>query len=106
MKSSPDMGMSIPNTVGQIGHEMPPKSLSKVDTTGGFCKKKKCCTIQFYKIWVISSVGWHTVHLKIQAKEQDEAFHALAKLAELALSYFLENFMNPVSCIFPYLEKY
>ena len=30
MKSSPDLGMSIPNAVGQIGHEVPPKSLSKL----------------------------------------------------------------------------
>ena len=84
MKSLPDVGMSIPSTVGQISHEMPPKFWLD--------KKGKGCgimlpTIQFYKNQAISHlatvvIDLHHILQGIQGKDQDEALCALGKLEE------------------------
>ena len=54
MKSSPDLGMSIPNVVRQTGHEMPPKLWSKLRPKGKACKVKDVALHPVYKNQVIS----------------------------------------------------
>ena len=84
MKSLSDVGMSIPSTVGQISHEMPPKFwLDKKGRGFGITLP----TIQFYKNQAISHlvtvvIDLHHILQGIQGKDQDEALCALGKLEE------------------------
>ena len=57
MKSSPDVGMSLASTMGQNGHEMPPKPLSDLWPKGEIVKQRMLLTTQFYEDKVISIAG-------------------------------------------------
>ena len=54
MKSSLDLGMSIPSVVRQIGHEMPPKLWSKLRPKGKDYKVKNVAHHPVYKSQVLS----------------------------------------------------
>ena len=58
--------MSISSGVGQVGHEMLPKSSSKIRSKwGGVVKQKMLPSMQFYKNQVISHCShWPKIHLK------------------------------------------
>ena len=106
--SSP--GMSTPKARGQHSQNSPKSRFKLRWKWRGWCDKKRCLPHSS-----ISTKSLATAVPDLQStlkgshgKGQDQVVCALGKLAELTLGY-LDNLrrlsMNPVPCIFPYLER-
>ena len=77
--------MSIPSTVGQIDHEMPPKPWSTLRLKGKALQTKECCPPSSCTRVrsLATAVSDLRYTLKItQGEDQDDALCTLGKLAE------------------------
>ena len=90
---------------------MPPKLWSKWRPKGKGIIKQCCPLFSSTRIKLLATSVtdlWYTLKL-IQDEAKEEALCSLGKLAKLALRELdisKRNFMNPISCIFLYLEKH
>lgn len=106
-KSLPDLGMRILSTIGQTGHKIPPKAWSKLRPKGKGLWNRECCSPSSSTRIKSSATAvaeqQHRAKIRMRHSVLWENQQNWSSKGQI---FSGKNFMNPSSCIFPYLDNF